>query len=125
MILIIDDESLVTRSLNKMLNKEGYNTVVVDNGNKAIDAYKGVDFDLIVCDVRMPGIDGIETIIKIRKLRDDLGRRKIPEILITGYADDEKYRQALNLKVADYIFKPFDLEQFLEIIKKNLNPKKK
>ncbi|MFA5361875.1 MAG: response regulator [Candidatus Omnitrophota bacterium] len=123
-ILIIDDEGLVTKSLHKMLAKEGYTAVIAACGKDAIAEYKKSEFDLIVCDVRMPGMDGIETIEEIRRLRDGLGRKNIPEVLITGYADEEKYKNALKLRVADYLFKPFDRNQFLDVIKKNLHADK-
>ncbi len=120
-ILVIDDEGLVTKSLKKLLAKEGYNAVVATSGQEAIEKFKNSDLDLIVCDVRMPDLDGIETIEKIRQVQKELGKKSVPEILITGYADEERYNKALKLKVADYIFKPFDTKQFLDAIKRNLD----
>ncbi len=119
-ILIVDDEGLVTKSLQRMLKLQGYNTVIAGGGGEAVELYKKSEFDMVVCDVQMPGMDGIETIAKIRSLRDKLKRKKIPEIFITGVADEEKYRCALALKVAGYLLKPFDRSQFIEVIKKNL-----
>ena len=69
----------------------------------------------------MPGMDGIETIEKIRLMQKERGLDCIPEILITGFANEESYNKALKLKVADYIFKPFDSKQFLDAIKRNLH----
>ena len=123
-ILIIDDEGLVTKSLQKLLSREGYNAVVATNGEEAIEKFKNSGFDLIVSDVRMPQINGIETIERLRQLQRDAGCQPVPEILITGYADEDSYNKALKLKVADYIFKPFDTQQFLDAIKRNLDAKK-
>ena len=120
-ILVIDDEGLVTKSLKRLLGKEGYNAVVATSGQEAIEKFKNAEFDLVISDVRMPELDGIATIEKLRQLQSELGRKPVPEILITGYTDEDKYKNALKLKVADYIFKPFDTEQFLETIKRNLN----
>lgn len=120
-ILVIDDEGLVTKSLKKLLVKEGYNATIATSGEEAMEKLKDADFDLIICDVRMPQLDGIETIEKLRQIQKESDRQPIPEILITGYADQEKYKDALKLGVADYIFKPFDTQQFLETIKRNLN----
>ncbi len=120
-ILVIDDEGLVTKSLRKLLTREGYNAVVATNDLEAIEKVKGLSFDLIVCDVRMPQLDGIETIERLRQIQKELGRKPAPEILITGYADQEKYGKALELGVTDYIFKPFDTTQFLEALKRNLD----
>jgi len=124
-ILIIDDEGLVTKSLQKLLSKAGYNAVVATSGKEAIEKFKNADFDLIVSDVRMPEMDGIEAIEKIRQLQKELGKKPSSEILITGYANEESYNRALKLKVADYIFKPFDSKQFLEAIKRNLHEETK
>ena len=120
-ILVIDDEGLVTRSLKRLLNREGYDATIAANGGEAVEKCKTSNFDLIICDVRMPELDGIETIEKIRQALSELGKKPIPEILITGYADEDKYKNALKLKVADYIFKPFDTKQFLETVRRNLN----
>jgi len=120
-ILIVDDEGLVTKGLKRLLTKEGYNAVVAVSGQEAIEKFKNSEFDLIVCDVRMPELDGLVTIEKIRQLQNELAKKPVPEIIITGYADEDKYKNALKLKVADYIFKPFDTGRFLEAIKRNLN----
>jgi len=119
-ILVIDDEGLVTKTLKKLLTKAGYNAVITSSGSEAIEKMKAEDFNLVVCDIRMPEIDGIETIEKIRQVQVDKGKTPCPEIIITGYADEEKYKSAVKLKVADYLFKPFDTQQFLDAIKKNL-----
>lgn len=124
-ILVVDDEGLVTKSLQKLLKKEGFGVVVVAGGEEAIEQCRTSDFDLIVCDIRMPGLDGIGTIEKIRQLQKEEGKKSIPEIFITGYADEEKYKTALRLKVADYIYKPFDTREFIEIVKRNLRDAEK
>ena len=120
-ILIIDDEGLVTRSLQRFLAKEDYNAVVASSGKEAIEKFKAAQFDLIVSDVRMPGMDGIETIEKLRQLQQEAGKKPVPEILITGYTDEDSYARALRLKVADYLFKPFDTKEFLDAVKRNLD----
>jgi len=102
-ILIIDDEELVTKSLLKLLRKEGYAAVIARSGQEAIEKVKETNFNLIICDVRMPEMDGIETIKQIRAYLEKSNKKLIPEVLITGYADEDKYKQALELKVADYI----------------------
>ena len=119
-ILIIDDEEIITMSLKKLLKKEGYLATVVSSGEKAIEEVKNKDFNLIICDVWMPQLDGIETIKRIRSILKEQGRKPIPEIIITGYADEDKYKSAVDLKVADYVYKPFDINDFMEVVKKNL-----
>jgi CheY-like chemotaxis protein len=119
-ILVIDDEGLITKTLKKLLGKEGFNAVITSSGQEAMEKMKIENFDLVICDIRMPEIDGIETIERIRKIQAEKGKTPCPEIIITGYADEEKYKSAVNLKVADYIFKPFDTKQFLETVRRNL-----
>ncbi len=117
-ILVIDDEELITKSLLKLLSRQSYNVIVVRSGSEAMDKVKETDFDLIVCDIRMPQLDGIETITQIRVYLKKSNKKSIPEILITGYADLEKYQKAIELKVAGYINKPFDTAEFLRVVKK-------
>lgn len=117
-ILVIDDEELVTKSLLRLLKNGGYDAVVAQNGAEAVEKIKDEDFDLIISDVRMPGLDGIEVIQNIRVFLKKAGKKTIPEILITGYADMEKYKRAADLKVTDYIYKPFDNSDFLGAVKK-------
>ena len=119
-ILLIDDEELVVKSIEKLLRKEGYVVVSVRDGESAIRKVADEDFNLIVTDIRMPQIDGIETITKIRELRRKKGKDQIPEICITGYAEEEVNKKAEVLGVADYLFKPFDLRDFLACVKKHI-----
>lgn len=119
-ILIIDDEEMITKSLIKLLRSQGYAASIAVSGAEALEKIKAEDFDLIICDVRMPGMDGIETIKRIRAYLDKSGRKSAPEVLITGYADAEKYESAIDLEVADYLYKPFDNDEFLHIVRKTI-----
>ncbi len=116
-ILVVDDEELVTKSLLKFLKINGYTATVAKSGREAIDKVKKNDFDLIICDVKMPEMDGIETIKQLRELLEKSNRKIVPEVLITGYADMEKYVNAKELEVFDYLYKPFDNKEFLRIVK--------
>ncbi|MBU4305026.1 MAG: response regulator [Candidatus Omnitrophica bacterium] len=122
-ILIIDDEVLVVKTLRKLLSSEGYAVTVAQSGQEALEKVKCGEFNLIVCDMRMPQMDGVDTIKEIREYLKKQGKPPVPEIFITGYADEQKYKSAVELKVADYIYKPFEREEFLEVVKKNLDPK--
>jgi len=117
-VLIIDDEELVTESLKRLLKKEGYNAEIAKSGKEALEKVKKTDFGLIISDVRMPEMDGIETIKQIRAYLEKTGKKPIPEVLITGYADADKYENANELEIADYLYKPFDNAEFLRIVKK-------
>ena len=119
-ILIIDDEELVVKSVGKLLTKEGYEVVICKSGEEAIERAKNETPDLIVCDIRMPRVNGIETIKNIRQFLKSTDHPPIPEILITGYANEITTKEAETLQVADYLYKPFDLRDFLSCVKRNL-----
>lgn len=119
-ILIIDDEEMITKTLKRLLEKEGYEVIVSNSGIEAIESIKNKEFKLIIADIRMPAMDGIETIKSINNiLNKDNGKNK-PVIFITGYADEEAHRRAEELGYASYIYKPFDLKLFLEKVKESL-----
>lgn len=119
-ILLIDDEELVTKTLLKFLKKEGYAASLAKSGREALEKVRRTDFQLIICDVRMPEMDGIETIRHIRAELEKSNKRPIPEVMITGYADVDKYEFAMELEVTDYLYKPFDNVDFLRVIKRTI-----
>jgi len=119
-ILVIDDEPLVTKSLEKLLRVNGYNAFIAASAQEALEKIKETDFDLIISDIRMPGTNGIEAIGQIREYLKQNKKAQAPEIFITGYASEENYQQAIQLKVAEYIYKPFDIKELLDIIKRRL-----
>ena len=120
-ILLVDDEDLVVRSIDKLLKKQGHEVLVCRSGEEALEKIKTLNVDLLVTDVRMPGISGVELIKKIREYLGKNMRPAIKEIIITGYAEDDMNKEAESLKVADYIYKPFDLRDFMAAIDRNTN----
>ena len=119
-ILIVDDEMLVIKSLERLLKKSGYDVQIAQNADDAIDAVKKSDYDLIISDIRMPGKDGVTMIREIRSILASQNRKKIPEIFMTGYASDDTAKQAENLRVTEYIYKPFDVKRFLELVQNHI-----
>ena len=119
-ILVIDDEEMVTLSIKRLLRKSGYEVDTSNNGTDAMKKIKESDFDLIISDIRMPGEDGIEIVKKIRVYLLDNKKEKIPEILITGCASEDKYKSAVELQVRAYINKPFDITELLQTVKEIL-----
>ena len=118
-ILLVDDEELVIRSVGKLLQKQGYDVVMANSGEEAVKFVQDGIFGLVVLDVRMPGMNGIETVKSIRQFQKQEGRKAIPEILITGYADEVMMKEAEALKVADCLYKPFDVRDFLNCVNKH------
>ena len=119
-ILVIDDEALVARSLSKLLSACGFDVVVASSGHEALQKIKDEDFHLIISDIRMPELDGIETVKQIRGYLTCAKKKKIPEIFITGYADKERYETALAMGVSEYIYKPFEREYILRVVERTI-----
>lgn len=105
-ILVVDDEVMVRVVLRKILIKEGYKVLSARDGERAIKKIENEEFDLVLLDLKMPGIDGMETLEKIRKIN-----KNIPVILISGYLTNEKVERATKLGISDYIEKPFNLHE--------------
>ena len=114
-ILLIDDDKIVLRTIEKLLTKEGYELNIAESGQKAIEISNEGFFDLIIADVRMPGVDGIETIRRIRKLQESKSL-KSRFMIITGYADPDASHKAVKMGIRQFLFKPFDRNLFLEAI---------
>lgn len=110
-ILVVDDDPLMLQSLQLRLGDEGYRVQTASDGYAALECCDHTDFDLIICDVKMPGIDGLETLRRIRRNHPD-----IRSILITGFAGSEAPIQAIRLGVSDYLYKPFEDEQFIHCV---------
>ena len=117
-ILVIDDEEIIIRSLSKLLEKNGYKVFVAKNGQDAIVMSEEEDFDLILADIRMPGINGVEAVERIYEMMPKKRIKRIPAIFITGYADEINEKRAKNLDPIAYIYKPFDMGDLLDKIKK-------
>jgi CheY-like chemotaxis protein len=110
-ILIVDDEEITRDMLSKLLVKEGYEAKAVESGEKAIETIKETDFDIVFSDLKMPGMDGIEVLSTIKKLKPS-----IFVIMITAFATIETAVESMKLGAYDYIRKPFRLEHIQEII---------
>lgn len=119
-ILLIDDDVLVLKSVKRLLEQNGFTVETAKTGAEGVEKATANGFDLIICDVRMPGLDGLATISEIGE-QDRAKNRKTPVIFITGYASEEAPIRAIKLGVSDYILKPFDIDQLLASVKNQLN----
>ena len=123
-ILVLDDDPLVGQSLRNLLEKEGYKVAVVMLGLAALDRVVTETFDLMITDIRMPGMNGLEAIKAVRELRQQFGKGAIPEIIITGYDEAPVKEEAQRMGIQDFILKPFENEFFLTAVHRKLNRKK-
>jgi len=119
-ILLIDDDQLVLKSIANFLKSHGYNVEPAENGEEALKKASTSHFNLVITDMRMPGIDGIETIKRLRELNQQQNKPITPEIIITGYADPEKEKEAERLGIRDYIYKPFMTNEFISKVEERL-----
>lgn len=119
-ILILDDEELIIRTLAKLLEKSGYDVLVVKNGEDAVAMVEEEEMDLIISDIRMPGLNGLEAMKRVCQEQAQKGKKKIPMIFITGYADPQLEEEARRLSPVDYLYKPFDLPDLMTRVKEAL-----
>lgn len=100
-ILVVDDEERIRKLLNLYLTKEGYQTQEVSDGNKALELILGNDFDLVLLDIMLPGLDGIQVIKEVRK------HKETPIIMISARGEEIHRVEGLQAGADDYIVKPF------------------
>ena len=110
-ILIVDDDPSIRNMLTIVLKKSGYGVVSTDSGRSTLDKLKKETFDLIISDIKMQDINGIELLKKIKSISPE-----IPVIMITAYASANDAVEAMKLGAEDYITKPFNLDELKIII---------
>ena len=120
-ILAVDDDVLVRESLKLFLDRAGYSVTVVPDGKSAVALAQQEDFNLTLTDMRMPGMDGLETLKAIRKVREEAGKAIKPEIIMTAYEDSRVKKEAETIGVKGFIMKPFEMDHFLDVIKQNIS----
>ena len=99
----------------------GLEVVHVTLGLAALDFIARRAFDLVIADIRMPGMNGLETLKAIRTLRSQFQKPLIPEIVITAYDDSAVKKEASRMGVRAFFLKPFELHEFVAAIEKILN----
>ena len=119
-ILVIEDEAAIRRVLVKILSEESdtYNVSEAEDGLKGIETIKKEDFDLVLCDIKMPKMDGVEVLEAARKIKPE-----IPFIMISGHGDLDTAVNTMRLGAFDYISKPPDLNRLLTTVRNALDRK--
>jgi len=116
MILIVDDDKDMRFILSDVLENEGYKTIAVEDGSKALKEIEKHTFDLILLDFKIPGVmDGMQILEKVKQID-----KEIIVIMITAYGEIKKAVQAMKLGAFDYITKPFDNEELILVVKRAL-----
>jgi len=114
-ILVVDDEHLIRWSLEQNLKKQGYEVIMAGTGEDALQMAREQQPDLVLLDIQLPGISGIEVLEKIKDFDED-----IIVIMLTAHGGLETAVNAMRLGAYDYVSKPFNLDELTIIIKKSL-----
>lgn len=117
-ILIVDDQFGIRILLNEVFQKEGYNTFQAANGLQALDIVQKHDPDLVLLDMKIPGMDGIEILKRMKELEPD-----IRVIIMTAYGELDMIQEAKNLGAITHFSKPFDIDDIRAAVKNNLPQK--
>ncbi|TAI49438.1 sigma-54-dependent transcriptional regulator [Flagellimonas allohymeniacidonis] len=119
-ILVIEDESAIRRVLIKILSEESdtYEVYEAENGLKGMEAIKKEDFDLVLCDIKMPKMDGVEVLEAAKQVKPE-----VPFIMISGHGDLDTAVNTMRLGAFDYISKPPDLNRLLTTVRNALDRK--
>jgi EAL domain-containing protein (putative c-di-GMP-specific phosphodiesterase class I) len=110
-VLVVDDEALVLRSLQRLLEHAGYDVVVASDGLRGAALAAGGGFDVILSDIAMPGLDGLGLLRKVRETDAD-----VPIILLTGQPDDARARLAVEHGALMYLVKPVDVRSLGQLL---------
>jgi DNA-binding NtrC family response regulator len=119
-ILIIEDEAAIRRVLSKIISEENENYIVeeAEDGLVGIDMITKSDYDLVLCDIKMPKMDGVEVLERIKVLKPE-----IPMVMISGHGDLDTAVNTMRLGAFDYISKPPDLNRLLNTVRNALDRK--
>jgi len=112
-VLVVDDEKSILKRCVRLLSRQGYDVVGTRDPKAALDMVEkqNPSFDLVIADIRMPGMDGIELLERIRAVN-----ASIEVVMMTGYAAVETAVKAMKRGAYDYLAKPFEMEEFLHVV---------
>ncbi|MFT6698589.1 MAG: two-component system nitrogen regulation response regulator NtrX [Porticoccaceae bacterium] len=119
-ILVIEDEASIRRVLKKIISEENdsYHVEEAEDGLLGIEMIKNNDYDLVLCDIKMPKMDGVEVLEKVKKIKPE-----IPIVMISGHGDLDTAVNTMRLGAFDYISKPPDLNRLLNTVRNALEKK--
>jgi DNA-binding NtrC family response regulator len=110
-VLIVDDEERLRNTMRKLLAVEGLEADSAGSGEEAVEKLRAGKFDVIILDVRMPGMTGVETLAEIKKIDPE-----VEVIILTGYASVDTAKDIMKLGAYDYLLKPYSKEELMDRI---------
>ncbi len=110
-IMVVDDDLGMRVTLEGVIEDEGYEVVAVEDGYQAIEMVRQTEFALIFMDIKMPGLNGVETYREIRKISPDS-----VVVMMTGFSVEDLVKESLEVGAYSVIYKPFDMAQVIEIV---------
>lgn len=110
-VLLVEDEAIVRESLRDWLTEDGYDVECVDTGEEALERVKKEEFGVIVLDLRLPGIDGLQVFEQAKELKPET-----KGVIITAYPSKETLDKASKLGLVDYLVKPFKISDLEKLI---------
>ncbi|NQU84832.1 MAG: sigma-54-dependent Fis family transcriptional regulator [Mariniphaga sp.] len=111
-ILVVDDERSIRNTLKDILEYEKYQVELAENGQQALEVFRNSDFDIVLCDIKMPGMDGFEVMEKLTTLNPD-----VPVVMISGHGNIDTAVDSIKRGAYDFIEKPLDLNRLLITIR--------
>ena len=119
-ILVVDDELLIRDLLYDFFTDQGWDISIAESGEKALEMLDHhAEIDLVMTDLKMPNMDGLALTSEVRESYPD-----IPVVIMTGYPSVDSAVSALRSKVADYIIKPFNINQLYKVLEQKINEKR-
>lgn len=119
-ILILDDEPIVGKRLKPSLEKKGYDVEIFTESSEAMKRIRERNFDIVITDLKMEGIDGMQFLTEVKKRSPNT-----EVIVITGFATMDTAKESFQKGVFDFLAKPFKLGEIAEVVKKVENKKRK
>ena len=119
LILVVDDQFGDRETLKVILEDKGYKVATAKDGSEAIEMVKSKHYDIIFLDVRLPGMDGVETFEKVREIDPE-----VTVIMVTGYTEEDLVKKAVSEGAYTCIYKPFDMERVIQMVE-NISREKK
>ena len=116
-ILIVDDQTGIRRTMTGIIEELGFQVMEAEDGYHAIDRVKNTRFDLVFLDIKMPGINGVQTFREIKKISPGSA-----VVMMTGFSVEDLVREALKEGARTVIYKPFQVEKVLSLVRSFVTP---